>query len=116
MNQCSSPGSLGSPGKIDSQGEISDTAPDWHGFSLSYLEAAAGPDWPDIQNRPAVLECWAGLLRATEPDPSAPRFRSWLVTYADGSTERLAFDTPACLADVVFWRPVSESIAPEGAA
>ncbi|WP_295448244.1 hypothetical protein [uncultured Thiodictyon sp.] len=54
-----------------------------------------------------------GIGQDTAAAP-APRCRSWLVTYADGSTEHLTFVAPACLADVRHRRPVSESIAPAG--
>ncbi|WP_295457506.1 hypothetical protein [uncultured Thiodictyon sp.] len=39
------------------------TAPNWRGFSLSDLEAAAGEDWPEVRDRPAALAALAGLLR-----------------------------------------------------
>jgi hypothetical protein len=53
-----------------------------------------------------------GIEQDTAAAP-APRSRSWLVAYADGSTERMEFDKPACLADVRHRRPVSVSIEPE---
>jgi len=45
----------------------------WHGVTRAELEAAAGPDWPDIADRPETLECFARLL-STHWGRCAPRF------------------------------------------
>lgn len=38
-------------------------APNWHGFILADLEAAAGVDWPEVRDRPGALAALAELLR-----------------------------------------------------
>ncbi|MBK1631210.1 hypothetical protein CKO31_10760 [Thiohalocapsa halophila] len=48
-----------------------ETRPDWCGLTAGELMAAAGPDWPEIADRPEVLAALALALSAppAEPDP-----------------------------------------------
>jgi hypothetical protein len=65
---------------------------------------------------PVALSYFIGRAQEANqtPDPDAPRFWFWRIDYADGSSERIEFDSPAALADVQQRRPVAVGYEPQG--